>query len=178
MKKLFALFLSVVMLFCLTACGGSDTKESNEAPTVSAQSIGSSFSTENFTYTVTDFQFVESVSMSDYSYDAEDVVVPGAADGNIIAYFNIKITNNGSKKIDLRVNRPILAAGDIEYDGLANGFAQSHCVTSNDSSTGISPLESKEFNYCIFNIPATFMDQSSIELKLTLYEQEYIYTIK
>lgn len=102
----------------------------------------------------------------------------GNASGTVIAYFNLEIENKGSEKIDIFLDPPVLVANTIEYDGHRNGVSQYYCVTTDDVNSGISPLETKEYNYCIFNVPASFMNQSSIQLKIEIYGEEYVYTIK
>lgn len=169
MKKVLAGFLFLAITFCFVGCGNTNTP---------AKTVGESFATDDFSYTVKDFQFVNSVSMGDYYYDLEDVVSAGEADSYIIAFFNFEIENTGSEAINLIFSKPVLVAGDIEYDGSQNGDSEFYCITSDDNDYEISPLEKKEYNYCIFNIPASLMNQSTIQLKIEIYGKECIYTIK
>jgi hypothetical protein len=74
-------------------------------------------------------------------------------------------------------NGPKLVAGEIVYDGTTNGFAQHHCITTDDASSSVSPLENKEFNYCIFNIPTAMMNQENLEIHMTLGGEKYVYTV-
>ena len=169
MKKVFATILALTMVFCFAGCYNTSSP---------AKVVGESFVTDNFSYTVKDFQFVKSVSMGDYYYSSENVVSAGEVDGNIIAFFNFTIENTGSEAINLISSKPVLVAGNIKYDGLQNGDSEFYCVTSDDNDYEISPLEKKEYNYCIFNVPASFINQPSIQLKIELYGEEYVYTIK
>ena len=176
-NRILALLLVAVMLFGMTACGGAEDKGSDSSEAVQKKSVGESFVTKDFTFTVKDFQFVESVSMGDYGYSKSNIVTGNHSDDTVIAYIRFSINNTGSKTYDITFNGPKLVAGEIVYDGTMNGVARSHCITTDDASSSVSPLENKEFNYCIFNIPTAMMNQEGLEIHMTLGGVECIYTV-
>lgn len=188
-NRIIAVLLVAVVLFTMTACGvdadtgaGAGKTESSVPETteikLEKKSVGESFVTKDFTFTVSDFQFVESVSMGDYYYDQEDVVTGNHSNDTIVVYIRFNVKNTGSSTYNITFNGPKLVSGDIVYDGVVNGFAQSHCITTDDASSSVSPLENKEFNYCIFNVPTAMMEQDSLEIHMTLGGVECVYTVK
>ena len=142
-----------------------------------AKAVGESFVTDKFTLTLSDFQFVRATGL-DYSYKTENIVTESYDSDTVIAYFRFNINNTGSNTYQLFLATPTLVAGDIRYDGHLNGFAKYHCITTDDASGTISPLENKEFNYCIFEIPTAIMSQPSLALEFELGDTVYTYTIK
>ena len=84
--------------------------------------------------------------MGTYDCDVEDIVQPGTATGNVIATFKFSIENKSSNAIMLEVDCPSLVSGDIIYDGHVNGTSCYYCITTDDNSSTISPLENKEYN--------------------------------
>lgn len=184
MKRIVILLLVAATMFVMAGCGagtpekvGSGEGNDNSEEKIAPKTVGETFVTDKFSLTVSDFQFVRAANF-DYSYDFEDIVTSGYDGDTVTAYFRFQINNTGSDTYELFFIKPSLVAGDIVYDGSLNGVSMSHCITTDDASSTISPLENKEFNYCIFNIPTAMMDQASLELHFPIGGTTYVYTIK
>ena len=141
-------------------------KESN-----TVYNIGETITTNDFSFTVNEFLFVDSVKSGTLEHDNIPATGPNAQ-GNTIAWFNFTIDNYGDETINLFFNPLKLVVEDSVFDD-SNAVIQQYCIEMDDASTEVAPYALRHYNYAIFNVPAGVLGNGETYAEIELYGRTY-----
>ena len=133
--------------------------------------VGDTITTGDFSFTINEFMYVDSVYSGTLEHDGIPATEPNAQ-GNTIAWFNFTVENTGSETIDLHFTPLKLVVGDATFDE-SNAYIDWYCFETDDINSQIAPYATRNYNYAIYNVPGGVLGQTETYAEIEIYGTTY-----